>query len=319
MSSAIHFDKYTFSKNQPIPDDMQLRGAIGITRDTKHANNLHRFFFVMQKVYHKVHRMKDHDANLCHGMVLLDFKAKDITAGLSPVTEEPTRKKGRAPKKPTVKRVIDPNKKMQYLAHGVFRGIVRSHRDYLEDKDCTELVVYIPKNEKLRERIAKFAEQSSVEARDERANAAKRKKDKKAPRIAINPFSIPDMLKSFFHFGTKPTERKMRRTALAVTDLLQGHMPMDRKGHNRGYFCMPYAMTILQSAMIAETLEESEIEEIGKMERKAAAEFIYKKIKDHADDPFWTFDSRFGMSGRSGKLMDQYSTIHQPAARAKQA
>lgn len=266
------FDKFVIQKNQVIPPTVNLKGAIAFSRDTNHIGILHKFFYYLQNAYYTIHRQKACDPNLCHGMVFLRKGEKDPKTVL--------------------------------IAHSVFKGIITSDRDYLQDPDLTQLLIYVPKDEKTREIMIKFAEQTS---KNPRKHAWK--------KHTYMPFSLKDLILSLFHKGDKPNRRKMRRTALATADLIQGHFINNRRDKPKGLFCTPYAMTLLQSASIVSKLNASEEQQLKASSRKESAKLLYQWLsdKDHAlgrefnKNKLWQYDTRYGMSGTAAALLDTLS------------
>lgn len=259
------FSKFIISKNQSIPPHVKLDGVVAFSRDAKHVGLLHNAFFYLQRAYYNIHRQGKCDPNLCHGMVFLKKGMKD---------------------------------KSVLIAHSVFKGIVTSDRNYLVDRDLTELLIYVPEDEKTRKIMVKFAEQTS-----------KNPKKHAWKKHTYMPFSLRDLLLSLFHSGKKPN---LKRTALATADLLQGHFITNRRNQPKGFFCTPYAMTILQSASIVSKLTPEEERSLKTATRAGAARRLYKWLNDenHAlgkellKNKLWQYDTRFGMSGKAAALLD---------------
>jgi hypothetical protein len=190
------------------------------------------------------------------------------------------------------------------IAHSVFKGILTSDRDYLKDPDLTQLLIYVPKDAKTRAIMVKFANQTS---RNPRTQAWK--------KHTYMPFSLKDLILSLFHSGDKPNRRKMRRTALATADLIQGHFINNRRDKPKGLFCTPYAMTLLQSASIVSKLDAAEEQQLKIAPRKEAAKLLYEWLSDknHAlgkefrNNKLWQYDTRYGMSGTAAALLDTLS------------
>lgn len=266
------FDKFVIEKNQALPPYLNLQGAVAFSRDTNHIGILHKFFFHLQNIYYTAHHQKACDANLCHGMV---FMGKGLKSD-----------------------------KTVLIAHSVFKGIVTSDRNYLEDPDLTQLIIFVPKDAKTREIMVKFAGQTS-------------KNPRKHPwkKHTYMPFSLKDLILSLFHSGDRPNRRKMRRTALATADLIQGNFIKNRRDNPKGLFCTPYAMTLLQSASITSKLNADEAEKLKSSDRKEAAKLLYQWLNDknHAlgrefrKNKLWQYDTRYGMSGAAAALLTMLS------------
>lgn len=265
------FEKFIVQKNQSIPPQVNLKGAIAFSRDTNHVGTLHKLFYYFQTVYYQAHRQQKCDPNLCHGMVFMRKGLKDKTV---------------------------------LIAHSVFKGIVTSDRDYLKDPDVTELVIYVPKDEKTRSIMVKFAEQTSKNPRNHPWK-----------KHTYMPFSLKDLIFSLFFSDDKPNQRKMRRTASATVDLLQGKFIHNRHNKPKGLFCTPYAMTLLQSASIVSQLTASEEKMLKSLSKDQATQQMLKWLNDgkHAlgkefkSNKLWQYDTRYGMSGRAAALLDTIS------------
>lgn len=263
------FTKFVVSKSQSIPFHVNLEGAVAFTRDTKHVGALHKFFYYLQNAYYNMHRKKACDANLCHGMIFLKKGLKDDKTVL--------------------------------IAHSVFKGIVTSDRNYLEDPDLTELVIYVPSDKKTRSIMVKFAEQTS-----------KNPKMHTWKKNTYMPFSLKDLLLSLFHSNDNPSKEKMSRTVLATIDLIQGHFITNRRKKPKGLFCTPYAMTLLQSASITSKLSKEEEFLLKTAPRERAAKKLYQWLndtnhslgKEFQRNRLWQFDTRYGMSGKAAALLD---------------
>lgn len=192
------------------------------------------------------------------------------------------------------------------LAHGVFGGIKTGSRDYLTENDVTEIHLYIPKTPELRKKILKYANQTVFNPKTS---------DPQFPKLG---FSIPDMLKSLFHPEKKPKKRTMHRTALAITDLLQGGQVRDKKNRPRSLFCTPYVMMIAQASLIIDKMSKSQKEKIRGLDRKQAAQKIYQWLKndkrslgkEFKENALWQFNFRFGMTGDIDQLLNRFSEIH---------
>jgi hypothetical protein len=128
----IHFDKYVFRKGEVIPPELDLRGSIAVTRDSKHQTILHVIFFIAQKIHNFLFGRRD-DANMAHWAIILEKSPHD------PQTH--------------------------HMSHSNFPFIQKNTRSYLNpnskhSRDITELIIYIPKNPLLRAQIAQTAEET---------------------------------------------------------------------------------------------------------------------------------------------------------------
>lgn len=271
--NPILFDKYVFDRSNPIPKDLDITGAIAFNRDTKHVGHIHRLLFLFQKVFYGICR-KGADPHMTHGWICL---------GPNPTKEN-----------------------QHIIAHGIFKGIKTGSRDYLSENDVTQIHLYVPKTQELKNRILKYTNQTVYNEKTSDSNF---------PKLG---FSIPDMLKSSFHPGRKPTKRKMIRTALAITDLLKGGQVRDRKNRPRSLFCTPYVVMISQASLIINEMSQSQKEIIRGLDRKQAAEKIYQWLKNDKrslgkkfkDNVLWQFNFRFGMTGDIVQQLNRFSEIH---------
>lgn len=132
--------------------------------------------------------------------------------------------------------------------------------------------------------------------------------------------SIPDMMKSAFHPSTTPKKKKIKRTALAIADLVRGDQVKDRKNNPRAFFCTPYVMMIAQASLIVNEMSEKQIARVQHSEtREEAAKMIYQWLKSDRrslgqkfkNNPIWQFNFRFGMTGDAVQLLDRFCEKHE--------
>jgi hypothetical protein len=254
------FDKYIVNSAEELAElnkEVNLRGALVLTGDKKHVG-IHKFFFVAQiisKLHEKIRGVflgeRKLDANLCHAMVIVGW---DNTWN--------------------EKRKMQNNRPTE--AHSVMDGVKFNAVDYFtyDDKDVDHLIVYVPKDQALKQEFAKNAELSS-----------------KISTIPENrsKFSWKNLLTCLFkkQIVETPTEKMQKSLAYVVTDLL-----LERKlskGSNadkaRDFFCMEYALTMLQSSIMTKTLSEEDkhslmFEKGKKLSREDLAMKIYSSIKN---------------------------------------
>ena len=216
-------------RKKQILDSDYLSGSIGITRDTKKKGWLHPLLNKGQRL-NSFFQGRNADPAMAHGMIILKNAVK---------------KEGEDKIHPFV------------FAHSVFQGIQTAKRDYLQEDEVTELIIYRPKDAHIRELFCKNAYKTAYVNKRELATP-------ESPQQK-SPFSIWDLLSSIFRnkkheacakYGTQPSKRMMKRTALLMADLLLGNQILNRKGNPRALFCMPYAVGILQGSLIMKALDE---------------------------------------------------------------
>jgi len=282
----IEFDKYIFKKNDVIPADLDLKGAIVIERDTKHRGFLHFLLWIAQKIHAFFCGTKGVDTNLCHGSIVM----------------------GRGPK---------PNDLI--VNHSALsRGIATSKLNHTEHKQVSEIVVYIPKSQDLRDLVFEYSKQTCYDSRGTYGNVAKKN---------IAKFSVGDMVGSLFHGMKKtPSENVMKRTAKVVTDLLMGKQLLDHSGKApHKFFCVPYLSSLLVGSHLILSLKEGEKELLleknngTKRTRQEVAHLIYGSIrknipenslsKAYWDNEISRQDMRFLISGQFARILDKTSTL----------
>lgn len=283
VSAPILFDKYVIPKGGSIPSYLNVRGAIAITQDKRHKGILHFIFYIIQKIHNYLFGRTD-NVSLAHGMVIW---GKDGNR---------------------------PNNLLISHVHKFKKGIVTSSANYLDASnpdnfDVTHLVIWIPRDENLREILAKNAEQSAFNPKNPNNRIKEPAK-----------FSVPDILRTIFtsQVHLRPPEDSMKRIALAVADLL-----LDRHLHNkrncpRDLYCTPYTMILLQSSLLMEAMSDKDRNEIVEGgDRKMIASRICQRLKTYnSKDPiskiFWKnnlfcLNNRFCTSGYAASLLDSQS------------
>lgn len=288
--SPLRFDKYVFRKGETIPAELDIRGAIAITRDTKHKGWLHVLFYIFQLIQRLFFPKRCRDANMCHGMIILERDTKHT------------------------KKLI--------IAHSVFGGVKTASVNYLspDTKDVTELVVYIPKEKNLREKLVWNAHRSAYTRPQFRSPSAGDRD------IVKNPFSVADMFGALFsRQSDNPSKQSMRRTALLVADMLLDGQIKNRKEKPRALFCVPYGLMALQGTMLIESLHPADVQILtqetdGKLRtRMKIADVVFERLKQNAtNDPlaqcFWNnpiakIDGRFATASRTATVLDLHSDL----------
>ncbi len=268
------FERYEIPREGPFPKE-DLSGCIAFTRDTQHVGWIHILIHLTQKIHKFIFR-RDADANLCHAMVLLDSQPGEDG------------------------RIV--------LAHSTFSGIRTSKRNYLAEKDVTSLVIYRPKDDKLRKRIAKYARQTSRN----KCEAPSEQEEKKGK------FSIKDMILAFFRNKNETTEQHSVKTRLSrsIVDLLQGRTLCDRKGNPRDLFCSAYAVFILQSSQLIAKMTKEEKNAVKAAKSTDEAVKTVLNLLNNAEHPvgntykehnFLKIDAQYAMSGYSCQQLNKVS------------
>ena len=223
-------------EREKLLDTDFFRGSIAFSRDVRHVTAIHKIIFVFQKILALLtRRLHTVDANICHGMVIV---GKGI---------------------PGKKGVIHPF----IVAEALFDGVQTRNADYLQDKDVTNILIYRPRDEKLRDIFQKNAYRTAII----------KKKEYQPPGYTTqkHEFSLRKMATSFLfnrkhrvcgRYGAVPESLK-RKTASIVADMLQHSQPLDREGNLDSFFCTSYASTILQGSIIMRALDDVD-EEVKK-------------------------------------------------------
>ena len=298
---TTHFDE---EKSKELLDSNYFSGSICFTRDANPRVWLHKLIFFSQWLHSHIFRRKSHiDPHIIHSAILLS----------------PGRKNAKAPNHPFL------------VAHAAVKGIRVANRDYLHEKNVTELIVYRPVDEAVRELYKQYAETTAFVKKAER-------------RTFFSPsqkarYSGWDMFVSLFHnikhtlYQKRPPlhSKKTRRTAYLVTDFLLQNQILDQKGKLKPLFCTAYAIYVLQGTLLLHGLRERKIGEIARFIHEQAGpnlsrDKLAKKVQecfeyDHPNDPvahdLWEafqsnklfyYDSRYAMSAYTAELLDSLST-----------
>lgn len=206
-------------------DSDKLAGSIAITRDTKHVGWAHKLIYYGQLIQSKLFgRSHNLDANLCHSMILLGA---------------PKQKK-------------EGEKHPFLLAHSAFEGVCTSKHDYLADNDVTEIVVYRPVDEKIRQLFQEHCDQTAYVGIEKLRKPI-------SPEVK-STFSFGGLVRSFFlnrkhKVCNMPPKIAMERTAYVVADLLLGNQLLDKEGKPKSFFCSAYATSVLQGTFIINDLQ----------------------------------------------------------------
>lgn len=257
------FDKYIVKNNDELYQlhtNGLLEGAFVITGDTKHVG-IHKLFWIAQKIrcffesLFGVNKNSKYDTNICHAMVVTGWDDK---------YNEKREKNNHRP----------------VLAHSVMDGVKENAVDYFtyDDKDVDYMVVYVPKDKKLRDNLRKNAHTSATIS-SEKSNRSS--------------FSWGNLLTSMFkkQVHNTPTEMMQKQLAYTITDLLQGNK-MGEVGNDkkaRKFYCIEYAMQIFQATILTTALNETDQISLlydgeNKLSRDEVAAKILNRLTDHKQD-----------------------------------
>lgn len=259
-------------------DGHNLSGAIAFTADRKSTGWLHKLIYLVQITYYKLFGKKSESINpaLMHGVIIVQKEA---------ISDKFT------------------------IAHSVFSGIKTGIRDYPSEQDVTGMVIYCPKDQQLQQAIKDAALQTSFTPQKHRKAISFEKYNDQ-----MGGFSIPDMVKSLFSRQSPTTysDRVKKRLSFAVADLAKGNVFLDRKGKPKSYFCTPYALTVVQSALLLQTLTAEE----KQYDRESLANHVFKAItgseKNRISEcfnacPLLQLDGRYAMTAFTAHVLDQAS------------
>lgn len=211
-------------------------------------------------------------------------------------------------------------KRRPILAHSVMDGVKINSVDYFKPikycgrpyKTADRLIVYIPRDQKLREEFSQNALLSG--------KISSEKKNR-------SPFSYGKMIASIFKRQIHKTPLKTMRedVAYAVTDILMGRKfsPASKSKKTRTFFCTELAVCVLQASILTNALSKEQKEELcNKHEsRNQLAQEIYRLIGDssqgeHAlSKAYWEsricsqINSKSAISAYVSFLFDKFSTV----------
>lgn len=287
----IEFDRYYFRKDEIIPPSLDLRGAIVIEEDVKHTGWLHKIMYIVQIIHQFLSKLfgwvkKPINPNLCHGSIVMDrvTDSKNIFIGDHSLLEN---------------------------------GVKTTTMNWHDQKNITNLIIYVPKNPELKELILKHAKQTCYEETGKYGHTDTKRTSR---------FSTKDLLMCSFHRPLKkPTKEMQKRTARAVADLLMGNQFLDQKGKKpRSFFCIPYMTSVLTGSNLIQSLQPGEKELLlerkdgTKRTRDEVAKLIYLSIRDRHDtnslsraywgNPINQIDTRYLGTGYLSNYFDQVST-----------
>jgi hypothetical protein len=289
------FTRYTIpveKNNGSIPQtlkDLQHLGAIAITQDQKPHTFIHLLFNLVQKIHAFIFRRNKNstaETAFCHGMIITGKSAKGDK----------------------------PNNLL--IAHAVFNGIKTADSNYLNipSNDVTELVIYLPKDENLRKLLITHAKQTAFTP-EKFLPEGETKKEHVG-------FSYLNMIRSVANNLRKRTQIKKvsecskQALAYAVADLIKGNQFLDKKGRIQKFFCMSYAMTVLQSSMMINAMPDQTKASLQILSREKVANYVLERINKKSEDSvsrvyhenkICRLNGSFIMSSYAGKTLNKFS------------
>lgn len=286
----VQFAKYEFPYQGHLDPNVSYTGTFAITRDSKHKSLIHRIYSILQCIlnfWHKLNIKTDYN----HGMVVV--------------------------RKPELQEGANEDEIM--IAHVTGDGMRIEQVNYLNDSgDATSMVVYAPTDDRLRTLIAKYGLQTAYIPEKHRTVSDNQSEDKQLVKISLWKIATHWLVKP----ELRPTPPKNdQRIARAVADLLLGKQFFNEKGDAREpFYCMDYATTVLQSAILIRGLEEDgSLEHFIKDEKGVAltrnilAAKIHQKLIKEGEllhtlfikNPIMQGDAYNAVSGFIAKQMDK--------------
>jgi len=247
IPTPILFDRYRIGKEDPLPHNIPLEGAVAITRDTTHHGFVGKGIFTVQSVHNAFMRLfgkPKADTHLRHGVIVL---------GRDPNPEKPNN---------------------LLIAHSTLSGIKMSSWNYHTDSDMTQFMLWVPKSENLREALVQHANQTAYN---------RYKADDPDYTVQRADFSYPDIAKGiFYNHRSTPSRASMELTARATAQLLIGEQFLDEEQRPQSFFCTPYVITVLQGTLLLDKLRKREIKRLAKQEVQELQDQIFVALMTHA-------------------------------------
>ncbi len=271
-ASNPSFSRYVIKSNEDLPEGVNLEGAFAITRDANHKGLLHKLIHVAQKVHRFFTGRNEGDKDLCHGMLIINGS-------------------------------ID--RQSIIIAHSVIQGIQTSNYKYKQDPEITELVIYVPKDENLREMLVRYGNQTAFTHENHRSGEITYGEQKPE-------FSVRDMVMSVFRNGKdyKPSAHTKKRLAYVVADLLKGKQIRDKRKETKSFFCAPYVTLIYQATQI---IDAGSFNIEGKSRDVIADEVLGRLNGDLSslfdDHPLMRLNGRYAMSYNVAMALDEISEV----------
>ena len=287
----IRFTKQEFPYNGSLDPTLSYAGTFAITRDNKHKTLIHKIYSLIQLLLNKLFKL-DIQTDYNHGMI---------------VTRKPEPQEGAKPDE-------------LVIAHVTGRGIRTKRVNYLNyaGNDVTSLILYVPTDERLRVLLSKYGVQTAYVPEKHRAASNDVTPNKQPGRASIWKISTHWLRKPQLY---KEPPKNDQRMARAVADLLMGRPFLNQKGTaQEAYYCMDYAATVLQSAILIRGLEEEgsldlfiKDERGAPLTRDLLAAKVHQKLLTKGDllhtlftqNPILQVDASVAVSGFIAKQMDQ--------------
>jgi len=263
------FTKYVYAKNDTIPD-IDFAGSIAFTRDSRSKGIVHKLIKSCQTVHSKCHS-KTTDIYMCHGLIIMDDETKH-----------------------EFKNEEDRQSNSFVVAHGVFDGIRTSKRNYLKDRDVTEIVIYKPNDEVLRKLIIDNIGKSVFDV----AKYRKCMNDGIVCELGKAPFSYKDMITALSRFYeikeyhkdhiTSKILYSVRRICYIVADLIKGNQILSGSGKTlRSFFCTPYAIANIKASIIMHIIGENEINHLKELDRETITDILENLLVNKKDSELY--------------------------------
>lgn len=221
------------------PDFFQ--GSIMFTRDEKFSTLVHLLIYIFQKIqaFLTGHgRLAKTDAYICHGAIILGGVKKSASEHLPFL-----------------------------VAHLDWDGVQTYKWNLLQDKDLTDVIIFRPNDERLQELIKKRADRTAF-VKNRELRIKKIKKNGSHEEVEISPkqkHSISKMKMFLTSFHNRPhtvckkhgpiCHKSIKRVASLFADTLLKQQVRDDKDRPVSYFCTPYAIDIVTSALFLKGLE----------------------------------------------------------------
>lgn len=222
----------SLTESEKLLNSNFFNGSLAFCRDTKHVGFFHKLQYCAQWIHaHLFGRARKFDPNLTHAVAILRKR------------EHPKTK----------------HKHSFIVAHAYKKGIVCSTRDYLSQKDVSELIIYKPIDKEVQDLYKECAEKNAYSNTEAKGSCFS--PTKKAS------YSFWNMLTSLFHTKRQkkehfPDEKNLRRTAYLVSDFLLQQQIQNKKGRPKSFFCSPYAAALLQGTVLLHSLRKHTLQEI---------------------------------------------------------
>lgn len=278
ISNAAMFKRHVLTKRSQIPDSINIKGCLAITRDTEGGSTLHKVFSVTQKIQRTLFGGNSFDPHLCHAVILLD-KEKD----------EEGQNTGKA-----------------IMAESLPEGTVISSHNYLEDPDVTEFVIYEPLSEEIRDLIVEHTYQTAASPSNE-----------KVKQVAYPTMDALESAFHRPNDAKLEVQNKRLAFAVADL-LHKDQFLDKTGENPQSLFCSAYTALILQTTLLIHELSEDEKEELRSIDnREERAGKILEKLKRKEDPLARTFssysvcrlDARFAMPSFLGEALSEV-TVH---------